>query len=34
MLMHELELEGLLHRELEALPASDVLADRGARAAA
>ena len=28
MLMHELELEGLLHRELEALPAGDVLADR------
>jgi len=28
MLMRELELEGLLHRELEALPSSDELADR------
>src|SRR6185295_7504349 len=28
MLMHELELEGLLHRELEALPPSDLLAER------
>ena len=28
MLMHELELEGLLHRELEALPPSDRLAER------
>ncbi|HET6175055.1 MAG TPA: NAD-glutamate dehydrogenase [Gaiellales bacterium] len=28
MLMHELELEGLLHRELEALPPSDQLAER------
>ena len=28
MLMHELELEGLLDRELEALPATDVLAER------
>ncbi|MDX6538186.1 MAG: glutamate dehydrogenase, partial [Gaiellales bacterium] len=28
MLMHELELEGLLHRELEALPPTDQLAER------
>ena len=28
MLMHELELEGLLHRELEALPSGDRLAER------
>jgi glutamate dehydrogenase len=28
MLMHELEAEGLLHRELEALPASDALGER------
>ena len=28
MLMHELELEGLLDRELEALPATDELAER------